>query len=144
MLSAVEMIAPYCPQNQSFPSDLLEKGHQNKILIAKFCIFMNPSHIQVVSRGHRLGQGRHMKNVIFQPTCAILHGGLICIAFCLSVCLSVWTRPKIRLENNSYLGKYYGQQFETLPQYRGCFGAFWKNTNYTLKRFFSSQHGLFC
>ncbi len=39
------------------------------------------------------------------PVCT-LHGGLICITFCLSVCLSVWTGPKIRLDNNSYLGKY--------------------------------------
>ena len=29
---------------------------------------------------------------VFEPTCANLHGGLICIAFCLSV---LWTRPKV-------------------------------------------------
>ncbi len=41
-----------------------------------------------------------------------LHGGLICVAFCLSVCLSVlsvlsvWTGPKITLDFNSYLDNY--------------------------------------
>ncbi len=35
----------------------------------------------------------------------LMHGGLICITFCPSVCLSV-TGPKLRrLENNSYFNK---------------------------------------
>ncbi len=43
-------------------------------------------------------------NCIFEPTCPLCTMGSYAS---LSVCLSVvWTGPKIRLENNSYLGKY--------------------------------------
>ncbi len=68
-----------------------------------------------------------------------MHGGLICLAFCLSV---VWTGPKIT-ENNSYLGKYYRWEAETLPLYRELLGALWKNTNYTLKEFLPVNMGFF-
>ena len=42
-------------------------------------------------------------NVLILSTPVLMHGGLICIAVCLSV-----TGPKFRLENNSYLMKYSG------------------------------------
>ncbi len=61
----------------------------------------------------------------------ILHGGLICVAFC----LSVWTLP-IRLEFNSYLGKHWSYQSATLPQYRGLLRKYRKNTTYTLAKSF--------
>ncbi len=49
-----------------------------------------------------------LKNMIFEPTCAIcMVGSYASLSVRPSVRLSVWTRPKIRLENNSYLGKYY-------------------------------------
>ncbi len=41
----------------------------------------------------------------------------------LSVRLSVWTRPKIRLEKNSYLKKYYRWASETLSHYRALLCA---------------------
>ena len=62
----------------------------------------------------------------------ILHGGLICIAFCPSVCPSVC----LSLDNNSYLGKYYSYESETLPQYKALIGAYRKNTYYTLGSIF--------
>ncbi len=46
----------------------------------------------------------------------------------LSVCLS--------LDNNSYLGKYYSYESETLPQYKALIGAYRKNTRYTLGSIF--------
>ncbi len=50
--------------------------------------------------------------------------------------MSVRTLPKIRLEKNSYLQKYYSQGPETLPQYRVYIASPWKNTGYTLKNEF--------
>ena len=61
----------------------------------------------------------------------LMHGGLIVIALRLCV-----TGPKIRLEKNSYLKKYYSYEAETSPQYVACHGAYWKNTHYTLTIFF--------
>ena len=46
----------------------------------------------------------------FLSTPVLMPGGLICIAFCLSVRLSV-TGPKFRLENNSYLRKCSSQTY---------------------------------
>ncbi len=46
----------------------------------------------------------------------------------LSVCPS--------LDNNSYLGKYYSYESETLPQYKAFIGAYRKNTYYTLGSIF--------
>ncbi len=52
----------------------------------------------------------------------------------LSVC-QYGLDQKIRLDNNSYLGKHYSERPEISPQYRGFVGAFRKNMNYTLKIF---------
>ncbi len=41
----------------------------------------------------------------FLSPAVLMHGGLISIAFCLFVCLSI-TEPKCRLENNSYIRKH--------------------------------------
>ena len=46
--------------------------------------------------------------------------------------------PSVRLslDYNSYLGKYYSYESETLPQYKGLIGAYRKNTYYTLGSIF--------
>ena len=63
--------------------------------------------------------------VVFEPTCSYCMVGLYAP---LSVRLSV----RLSLDNNSYLGKYYSYESETLPQYKAFIGAYRKNTNYTL------------
>ena len=56
---------------------------------------------------------------------ALMHGFL-------SVCPSV----RLSLDINSYLGKYYSYESETLPQYIALIGVFGKNTYYTLGSIF--------
>ena len=58
----------------------------------------------------------------------ILHSGLICIAFCPSVCH--WIIIHI---SESII---YSYESETLPQYNAFIGAYRKNTYYTLGRIF--------
>ncbi len=52
-----------------------------------------------------------------------MHGGLLCMAFQLSVRLCV-TGPKIRPEKNSYLKKHSSYEAEISPKHRTYTGAF--------------------
>ncbi len=69
------------------------------------CLLISP--FSVASRG----------SSFWAHLCA-LHGGLICVTFCLSVCPSVRTWPKIRLDNNSYLWKYLNHPHGLLQLYK--------------------------
>ncbi len=81
--------------------DTTKRGYVTTSEIGKFyCAYKHP----------QVRAGMMLMHEYFWAHLCQMHGGLLCIAFCLFVCLSV-TRQKL-LDNNSYLGKYctYGHE----------------------------------
>ena len=62
--------------------------------------FMGGRHYWSLIRICQNSRGEGNQNVTFFSTPVLMHGGLICITSCLSVC-PVVCHPKFRLENNS-------------------------------------------